>query len=456
MQIVIIGNGTVGDTLISSVCEEGHNVTVIDENPALVDEVVNKYDVFGIVGNGASVEIQKQAGVENCDVIISVATEDELNLLCCMIGKRLGASHAIARVRNPQYLRQMNYMCEELGIDLIVNPEYEAAREAARIIRFPVAMKLDKFAKGRVEVVDIHIDSHHPLAGQKLSELRSKYSTNALICIVRHGSHVIIPSGDYTIRSGDTISITASRKDISEFFVKIGILAKKIRSVFIIGGNSITKYLASMLSTGGFSIKIVEEDRDRCRELAEEFPRATIICGDAADPDLLCDEGIDSADACVVTTPDDKNNIIISMFAKARGVDKVIARVSANSFAKLSETAGIDSDVNPKLITASHVIRYVRGLANSKENSSKSTIKTLYKLADNKVEALEFDVGEDFPYIATPLCELKLKKDLLVAAIIRDGNVIYPHGQTTLEEGDSVIVITTNEHMNILEDILLR
>lgn len=456
MQIVIIGNGTVGDTLISSVCEEGHNVTVIDENSALVDEVVNKYDVFGVVGNGASVEVQKQAGVDECDVLISVATEDELNILCCMIGKRLGAAHTIARVRNPQYLRQVNYMCEELGIDLIVNPEYEAAREAARIIRFPVAMKLDKFAKGRVEVVDIHIDKNHPLVGQKLSELRQKYSTNALICIAKHGNNVIIPSGDYTICEGDTISVTASRKDITDFFVKIGIIVKKIRSVFIVGGNSISKYLVSMLSTGGFSIKIIDEDRDICRDIAEEFPKATVICGNAADPDLLCEEGIDTADACVVMTPDDKNNIIISMFAKTRGVDKVIARVSAGSFAKLSESAGIDSDVNPKLITASHVIRYVRGLANLKENSSQSNIKTLYKLADNKVEALEFDVGEDFPCIGTPLGSLKLRKNLLIAAIIRDTNVIYPHGQTTLEAGDSVIVITTNEHMNVLEDILAR
>ncbi len=455
MQIVIIGNGVVGDTLIASICEEGHNVTVIDEDPALIDEVVNKYDVFGIVGNGASVEVQRKAGVENCDVLISVATEDELNLLCCMIGKRLGAAHAIARVRNPQYLKQMNFMCEELGIDLIVNPEYEAAREAARIIRFPVAMKLDKFAKGRVEVLDIYIDSDHPLVGQKLSELRAKYSTKVLICAVKHGGDVVIPGGDYVIRAGDYISMTASRKEISEFFVKLGIFVKKIKSVFIIGGNSISKYLASMLSSGGFRVKIIEDNEEVCRELADLFPKAEIICGDAADPDLLVEEGIDSADACVAMTADDKSNIIISMFAKNHGVDKVIARVSAQSFGKLSESAGIDSDINPKYITATHVIRYVRGLSNLKHNASQSTIKTLYKLADNKVEALEFDVGGDFSQTGVPLKDLKLKSNLLVAAMIRNGEVVYPHGQTTLEAGDSVIVITTNDRMYTLEDILL-
>lgn len=455
MQIVIIGNGVVGDTLIASICEEGHNVTVIDENPALIDEVVNKYDVFGIVGNGASVEVQRQAGVKECDVLISVATEDELNMLCCMIGKRLGAAHAIARVRNPQYLKQMNFMCEELGIDLIVNPEYEAAREAARIIRFPVAMKLDKFAKGRVEVLDIYVDSDHPLIGQKLSELRSKYSTKVLICAVKHGGDVVIPGGDYVIREGDYISMTASRKEISEFFVKLGIFVKKIKSVFIVGGNNISKYLANMLSSGGFRIKIIEDDAEICQELSELFPKADIICGDAADPDLLVEEGIDSADACIAMTADDKNNIIISMFAKNHGVDKVIAQVSAQSFSKLSESAGIDSDINPKYITATHVIRYVRGLANLKGNASKSTIKTLYKLADNKVEALEFDVGADFDQTGVPLKDLKLKSNLLVAAIIRNNNVIYPHGQTTLEVGDSVIVVTTNDRMYTLEDILL-
>ena len=454
MQIVIIGNGLVGDALISSVCTEGHNVTVIDEDSSLIDEVVNKYDVFGIVGNGASVEIQRQAGVENCDVLISVAAEDELNLLCCMIGKRLGAAHAIARVRNPQYLKQMNFMCKELGIDLIVNPEYEAAREAARVIRFPVAMKLDKFAKGRVEVLEIHIEDDHPLVGQKLFELRTKYSTNVLICAVKHGKDVVIPGGDYVIRAGDIISMTASRKEISEFFVKLGIFVKKIKSVILIGGNNISTYLADMLSSGGFSIKIIEKDLERCEELSELFPKADVICGDAADPDLLIEEGIDSADACVTMSPDDKNNIIISMFAKTRGVDKVIAQVSAKSFAKLSDSTGIDSNINPKYITAANVIRYVRGLANLNANSSQSTIKTLYKLAEGKVEALEFDVGEDFPEIGVPLKEIKLKKNLLLAAIIRNSNVIYPHGQTMLEAGDSVIVVTTNQHMNVLEDIL--
>ena len=453
MKIVIIGNGLIGDSLISSVCAEGHNVTVIDENPALVDEVVNKYDVFGVVGNGASVDIQRQAGVASCDVLISVATEDELNLLCCMIGKRLGADHAIARVRNPQYSKQMGFMCKELGIDLIVNPEYEAAREAAKVIRFPIALKLDKFAKGRVELLDIYIDEDHPLVGQKLYELRSKYSTNVLICAVRHGEEAIIPGGDYTIRAGDNLSLTASRKDIADFFVKLGIFVKKIRSVFIIGGGNISTYLAEMLSSGGFSLKIVEKNPEVCRELSDTFPKAEIICGDAADPSLLVDEGIDSADACVAMTADDKNNIIISMFVKSRGVDKVIARVSSGSFAKLSESAGVDSNINQKYIAAANVIRYIRGLSGLKENSQ-STIKALYKLAANKVEALEFDVGEDFPGKSTPLKDLSLKKNTLIAAIIRNNNVVYPNGQTTLEKGDSVIVVTTNEHMNGLEDIL--
>lgn len=454
MQTVVIGNGLVGEALIASLCQEGHNVTVIDENSATVDEVVNKYDVFGVVGNGASVDVQKEAGVATCDVLISVAAEDELNLLCCMIAKRLGAGHVIARVRNPQYLKQMRFMSSGLGIDLIVNPDYEAAREAARIIRFPVAMKLDKFAKGQVEIVEIHVDEDHPLAGQKLRELASKYNTNALICAVKHGDEVIIPDGNYVIREGDSISVTASRKEISDFFVKLGILVKKIKKVFIIGGNNISRYLAGMLSTGGFNIKIVESDIDVCNELFELFPKAEIIHGDATDPDLLTEEGIDSADACVIMTPDDKNNIIISMFSKTRGVDKVIAQVSTSSFSRLSESVGVDSDINPRHISAAIVVRYVRGLSNLRDNSAKSGIKSLYKLAEGKIEAIEFEVAESFTSTGISLKDLELKKNTLIAAIIRDGGIIYPHGQTTIEVGDRVIVITANEHTLVLEDIL--
>ena len=454
MQIVIIGNGSLGDTLIDFISKEDHNITVIDEDVDMVTAVVNKYDVFGVTGNGASVEIQKEADVQNADVVISVAASDELNLLCCMIAKQLGAKHTIARVRDPRYLHQKAFMCNNLGIDVIVNPEYEAAGEAARLIKFPAAMKLEKFAQGQVEVVEILIGKDHPLAGLPLINFKSKYNTNALICAAKRGDEVIIPGGDYVISEGDSISIAASRNDISDLFVKIGLLGKQIKDVMIVGGGNISRYLTSQLIEGRYNVKLIEQDSEVCEELAELFPKATVICGDATDPDLLDDEGIESTDACVAMTLNDQKNFIISMFAKTREVKKIISKISSQTFVKLSANAGIDSNITPQVLAASKVLRYIRGLANRGENGYLSQIKSLQKLVGGRVEALEFDVAEDFDSTGIPLRSIRLKSNLLVVAVIRENAVIYPNGETTLNVGDSVIVMTTNEHLCDLGDIL--
>ena len=455
MKIVLIGNGSLGDSLIEFISKEDHNITVIDEDADMVTAVVNKYDVLGVTGNGATVEIQKEADVPNADVVISVAASDELNLLCCMIAKQLGAKHAIARVRDPRYLNQKAFMCNNLGIDMIVNPEHEAAGEAARLLRFPAAMKLEKFAQGQVEVVEISIGKDHPLVDLPLINFKSKYSTNALICAAQRGDEVIIPGGDYVIREGDRISIAASRTDITALFVKIGLLGKQIKDVMIVGGGNISRYLASQLIEGRFNVKMIEQDEKVCEELAELFPKATVICGDATDPDLLDDEGIESTDACVAMTLNDQKNFIISMFAKTRDVKKIISKISSQTFVKLSANAGIDSNITPQVLVASKVLRYIRGLANRGENGYLSQIKSLHKLVGGKVEAIEFDVAEDFEAAGVPLRSIRLKGNLLIAAVIRENAVIYPNGETTLNVGDSVIVMTTNEHLCDLGDILL-
>lgn len=455
MQIVVIGNGSLGDSLIEFISREGHNITVIDEDADVVNAVVNKYDVFGVTGNGATVEIQQDADVPNADVVISVAASDELNLLCCMIAKQLGAKHTIARVRDPRYLNQKTFMCNNLGIDMIVNPEYEAAAEAARLIRFPAAMKIEKFAQGQVGVVEIHIGKDHPFVGLPLINFKSKYNTNALICAAKRGDDVIIPGRDYVISEGDSISIAASQRDITELFVRIGLLGKQIKDVMIVGGGSISRYLASQLIEGRFNVKMIEQDEEICEELAELFPKATVICGDATDPDLLDDEGIESTDACVAMTVNDQKNFIISMFAKTREVKKIISKISSQTFVKLSTNAGIDSNITPQVLTASKVLRYIRGLVNRGEDGNLSQIKSLHKLVGGRVEALEFDVASDFEAKGMPLRSIRLKGSILIAALIRENEVIYPNGETTLNEGDSVIVMTTNEHLYDLGDILL-
>jgi trk system potassium uptake protein TrkA len=455
MKIVIIGNGSLGDTLISSICDEGHSVTVIDDDADEVNSVVNKYDVLGIMGNGASVEIQEEAGVADADVVIAVAGSDELNLLCCMIAKQLGAKHAIARVRDPEYLNQKAFMCNGLGIDMIVNPEHEAAREACRMIRFPVAMMtMEKFAQGQVEAIELHIGEGHPFVDQPLISFKGKYNTRALICVARRGDDVIIPGGDYVIKEGDTISIAASRVDMTDLFSRTGLIGKQIKDVMLVGGGTISRYLASQLIDGHFRVKIIEKNIDVCEDLAELFPEAVIIHGDATNPDLLDDEGIDGAGACVVMTANDQTNFIISMFAQTRGVKKVISKLSSSTLVKLASNSGIDSNIIPQRLTVAKVIRYIRGLDNTGAKGHLSQIKSLHKMMGGRVEALEFDVAEDFKFTNTPLRSIKLKKNLLIAAIIRESEVIYPDGDTTMQVGDSVIVMTTIERLYDLGDII--
>lgn len=279
MNVIIVGNGSVGENLIDFISEEGHSVTVIDEDINEVNKVVNKYDVFGVCGNGASVSIQKEAGAQSCDVIIAVTPGDELNLLSCMIAKQLGTKHAIARVRDPRYLKQTGFMSNNLGIDMIVNPDYEAAREAARLIRFPVAMKIEKFAQGQVEMVEIHIGKNHPFTDLPIIDFKSKFDTSALICMAERGDEVIIPGGDYVIREGDSIFITASRKDITDLFVRIGLIGKQIKDVMLIGSDRISRYLAPALTGDGYKVKFIEQNSTTCEELAELFPKATVVCG---------------------------------------------------------------------------------------------------------------------------------------------------------------------------------
>ena len=337
---------------------------------------------------------------------------------------------------------------------MIVNPEYEASREAARLIRFPAAMKLEKFARGQVEVVEIHIGEDHPLIGVALKNFRNKFDTNVLVCAAVRGDEAIIPGGDFVIQENDSISVAGSRVDINNFFVKIGLIRKSIKDIMLIGGGRISRYLTSHLSGTGYRIKIIEKDPDVCEELAELFPKTTIIHGNAADPDVLDEEGLESADACVIMTADDQTNLIISMFASSRKVEKVISKIASPTYIKLSEDAGIDSNITPQFLVQARVIRYVRGLANRGERGSKSGIKSLHRIADNMVEALEFDVAEDFDKVGVPLKDIKWKKNLLVAAVIRGDSVIYAHGSTTLEQGDSVIIMTTNAHLYDLGDAL--
>lgn len=451
MKIVIVGSGRVGYTLTEFLSNEGHDITVVDIQAANVDEIVNSFDVLGLAGNGASVSVQKEAEVHRCDFFISCAASDETNIMACIVAKSIGAKHTIARVRNPEYYTQVDFLRQTLGIDMFVNPELEAAFEIERMIRFPEALKVERFAKGRVDLIELKIYKGHYLEGRQLSSLRGPSADNIIVCAVQRADEVIIPSGEFVIEAGDHLHITAPHADLTKLFKNLQIQVKKIKTVLLIGGGKITYYLAKRLLKLGMSVKIIEIDRDRCEYLSGALPKASVIYGDGTDSDLLQDEGIASVDACVSLTGNDEENILISLFAGTKEVDKTITKIKRISFYGLLSKINYEgSVVSPVFATAYDILRFVRAT----ENAQDSSLNTLYKIVDNKAEVIEFTVTRDFAGIDVALKDLRTKNNLIIAGIIRDNNVIYPDGMSRLLENDRVIIVTTNQATGELNDIL--
>ena len=452
MKIIIVGDGKVGMTLTEFLSQEGYDITVIDHNPKVVNHVINTYDVMAINGNGASYDILVEAGAARADLLIAATSSDELNILSCLMAKKIGAKNTIARVRNPEYAQQLVFLREELGLSMVVNPELEAAREISRILRFPTAIKLDCFSKGRVDLAEIKLPERGHLAGQRLCELYRICKEKILVCAVQREERVIIPDGNFVLAAGDKIHITGTHAALASFVKAIGMFKEKSKHVMIIGGGKISYYLAHQMLDIGVDIKIIEKDEARCLELSDRLPRATVICGDGTDQDTLIEEGLASSDACVVLTGIDEENIVVSLYAQSLGIAKVITKIDRISFTDMVESVGIDSFVSPKTITANRIIRYVRAMQASGEHS----VKTLYKIVNNQAEALEFLIPQDCTYTNIPLKDLPTRKGILFASIIRRGRVIIPGGDDHLEAGDSVIVIAVAEDfIKNLEDIFM-
>ncbi len=451
MKIVIVGVGKVGRTVTEHLAKEGHDIVVIDRNAKVIDECVNTYDVKGICGNGASYEVQKEAEVDKTDLLIALTTGDELNILCCLVAKKLGVGQTIARVRNPDYSSQIYLMREELGLSMIVNPELDAANEISRILRFPSAIKLDSFANGKVDLVEIRIDESSPLAGKSLFYIHEKYQIRVLVCAVCRDDAVYIPKGDFTLHARDKIYITSTPKEITKFFKKLAILKGKSKSVMVIGGGKIAYYLAHQLDELSIPFKIIESDYKRCLELSEVFHDAMIIHGDGTDQNVILEEGLEQADALVSLTGFDEENIIISMFAKSRGVGKIITKVNRSSYSSILDTVELESVISPRDITTNHIIRYVRGM----QSTMGTEFRTLYRLVANRVEALEFYIAQTTKYTGIPLKDLNIKDNMLLACIIRDSNVIIPNGSDIIKPLDTVIIITTNQQIKDVSDILV-
>ena len=450
MNIVIVGDGKVGATLVEHLSTEGHDVVVIDRDQKIVEQMVNSFDVMGICGNGANCEVQLEAGVQSADLFIAATSSDELNILSCLMAKKAGAAHTIARVRNPDYLNQLPFFKDALGLSMIVNPEFDAANEIAKVLRFPNAINIETFYRGLVDLVELKIDSGNPLCNMQLTDIFDKFDIRILVCAVQRKNEVIIPRGDFILQAGDKIHVTAPRGVLVSFLKQLKIYKHRTRDIMIIGGGKMGYYLARQLcETGGYNVKIIENNLERCEKLCELLPQADIIHGDGTDRSILMEQGIEGQDAFVALTTIDEENIISTMYASSLGVSKTVAKVNRVSYEVL-ESIGMDSAISSKAIAANRILAYARALENSGEESS---VQTLYKLVGGQVEALEFKIETDFSQIDVPLRDLKLKHDTLIACIIRNHKVIYPGGNDCIELNDRVVIVTKSNHISSINEI---
>lgn len=450
MKIVIIGDGKVGYLLAKQLSEYDYDVVLIDNNGKRLKQTINELDVNYVEGNGVSSQILLEANTNEADLVISCTPMDEVNMICSLMAKKLGAGHTVARVRNPLYYQEMDLLKNDLELDVAINPDFAMAQEIARVLIFPAAIKVETFVKGRVELVELKIPPDNPLQGHTLAEIYKKYKIKFLICAVQRGDDIFIPNGNFILEAKDKINIIASHHEIKQFFKIIGTYRTRVKTVMICGGSKTAYYLAQKLLSIGMNVKIIEKKEEGCHELSEMLPKATIIWGNAAEHELLQEEGITRADAFLALTGVDEENIIMSLYAQSQNVPKVITKVNSDSLHAITNQLELDSVVSPKRVTANAIVSYVRAMEHS---LSSDHIETLYRLVDDKLEALEFIAKGQATYINIPLKQLPLKDNILIACIVRKRKTIIPGGDDVILAGDSVIIVTQNP-VNKLTDII--
>ena len=450
MKIIIAGAGKVGHSVAALLAQEGHDITIIDHDPDTIQSVSNELDVICVEGSATNPETLREAGARQADLLMAATEQDETNMVCGISARKLGTPHVIARVRDPQYLHQVEFLREALGLSVIVNPEYECAKEISRTLRFPGAVRVDAFSKGSAEIVEHKIPVGGKLEGVALKELVKRFGAKVLVSLVERGGEAMIPNGDFVLRAGDKMSVTGQSAELRRFFTAIGKYKRPVRRVMVVGGGRVAVYLTRMLLESGIQVTVVERNRDRCDQLCDLIPEAHIVYGDATNSDVLQEDGLFSADAFVTLTGDDEDNIITSLYAKTRGVNTVIVKVNRDYLDEILENAGLESIVSPKQIVAQQLARYVRAMGNSMGGS----METLYRLADGKVEAMEFKVSEDSACLNIPLKDLKLKPNILISAIIRGSKSIVPDGNTRILPGDHAVIVTAAGRIENMDAIL--
>ena len=449
MKIVVIGAGKIGVTLVDQLLREGHEITVVDRNPAVLDPL-KTLDIMTVEGNGITQETQREAGVPKADLAIAVMSTDEQNLLACLIAKKLGVRSTIARVRTPEYNGAIRVIQDDLGLSLVLNPELASASEIARILRAPSALKIDTFSKGRVELHKVRLPAGCPIAGKQLADL-GKLQPGVLVCVVERGDgQVHIPDGSFTLLEGDRISFVAQPKTAAKFIQRIGIPSDPVRNVMLLGGGRISYYLARQMLDFGADVKIIESNKETCELLKLQLPDANVIHGDATSEHLLLEERIEKMDAVASLTGIDEENVLMSLYARSVSKAKIVTKINRTTFSHIIKTMELGSVFHPRYIAADYIVRYVRAM----QNSLGSNVETLYKIVGNKAEALEFRATATSAVCGKPLMELPLRKNLLIGAINRSGTILTPSGRDTIEPNDTVIVVTAIPGLNDLDDIL--
>ena len=451
MKIIVVGCGKIGTTIVESLVAEGHDVTAIDSQASVLEELINIYDVMSVCGNGADHDVLQEADTAHADLFVAVTGSDETNMLSCFLARKLGAQHTIARIRNPEYNdHSLVFLKQHLGLSLAINPEQLAARELMNLLKFPSAVKVDTFSHRNFEMIELRLRDDSPLDGVRLSEMRTRFDAKFLVCVVQRGTEVYIPDGRFELKSGDKIVLTASPAELQKLLRAMGVLQKKARSVMILGGSRTALYLAQLLEAAGNSVTLIEKDAAMAQELSAQLPKTVIIHGDGTQQELLMEEDLTSKDALVALTGIDEENILMSIFAASQNVPKVIAKVNRDELASLAEHLGLDTIVSPRKIVSDILVRYARAL----QNSMGSSMETLYQLMDGKAEALEFLVRDEPGVVGIPLKDLSTKPNTLIAGIIRDRKTLIPSGNDMILAGDHVIVLAANRRLQDLSDIL--
>lgn len=447
MNIIIVGDGKVGLATAAHLSKEGHNVTIIDKDEEALRKADETLDVMCVYGNGARAVILQEAGIESADIVIAVTSKDEINMVCCITAKRLGNVRTIARIRDPEYYEDVDILRNELGIDMVINPEFSAAAEIANILQFPAAMNVESFFSGKVRMVDFRVTEDDMLIGATIAKISQKLPKNVLFAAVEREGEAIIPNGQFEFAAGDKIYVIGQISGITKLFKAVGRFVNSTRSVMIVGGGRTGHYLARFTSNNGIDTKLIEVQHNKCVRLTEQLEDVLIIEGDGTDPKVLESENLEGQTAFVALTGRDEENLITSMYAVEKGVNKVVASISRLHVPQIINKLGIDSIISPQELTATNILGYVRGVGNSRG----SIVEALYKIMDGKAEAISFVANDSTSFLNTPLKNIALKKEVIIACILHGKSVIIPHGNEVITKGDKVLILTKSE--KVLKDI---